>query len=113
MSLLGELYESRKEFDAETKLAIFTNAGFKCEGCGKELDFDHHKDGQKGAWEAHHVVPATDGGNNTVANGAALCLRCHKYVTNSTEATKTFALQLFKQRGYSERDIRNALNRIT
>ncbi len=29
-------------------------------------------------WEAHHQIPLSEGGLNTLENGVTLCWRCHK-----------------------------------
>ena len=65
-------------FSEETKQKIFDNANGHCQDCGKVLSYDNHEEGQWGAWEAHHIIPESEGGPDTVSNGKALCLDCHK-----------------------------------
>lgn len=65
-------------FSKETKREIFDNAGGKCESCKKQLVFDNHAEGQRGAWDAHHKTSTASGGNDVASNGKALCLDCHK-----------------------------------
>ncbi|GHT83224.1 hypothetical protein FACS1894137_03800 [Spirochaetia bacterium] len=65
-------------FSAETKRKIFDNVGGKCESCKKQLVFDNHTEGEKGAWEAHHKTSLNSGGTDVASNGKALCLDCHK-----------------------------------
>ncbi|UCE95615.1 MAG: HNH endonuclease [Candidatus Bathyarchaeota archaeon] len=36
------------------------------------------KEGQVGAWEAHHKTSQATGGEETLSNCEILCLRCHK-----------------------------------
>ena len=67
-------------FSEETRRTIFNNANGKCEaaGCGKQLVWGNHTEGQRGAWEAHHRTSVKSGGSDTASNGKALCLECHK-----------------------------------
>jgi 5-methylcytosine-specific restriction endonuclease McrA len=65
-------------FSEEVKKQIFEDADSECEECGKQLVFSNHDEGEKGAWEAHHIVAVSDGGKDTAGNGKALCLDCHK-----------------------------------
>ena len=65
-------------FSIETKRMVFNNAGGKCEKCHKQLVFDNHVEGQRGAWEAHHKTSVASGGKDIASNGMALCLDCHK-----------------------------------
>lgn len=65
-------------FSSETKKAIFANANGRCERCGKQLVFENHFEGERGAWEAHHRVAVSKGGSDAPSNGEALCLDCHK-----------------------------------
>ena len=47
--------------------------------CNKSLSYDNRgKDGAWGAWEAHHKVAVSSGGNDTLSNCEILCLDCHK-----------------------------------
>lgn len=65
-------------FSASDKRTIFDRAHGKCENCGKTLCFYNHKEGEWGAWEAHHKTSVAAGGTDTPSNGKALCLDCHK-----------------------------------
>lgn len=49
-----------------------------CESCGKELVKANHDEGQRGAWEAHHIKAKKDGGTDRLSNCKILCLDCHK-----------------------------------
>lgn len=74
-------------FSESTKKQIFANANGKCEKCGKQLVYENHTRGERGAWQAHHRVSVASGGNDTASNGKALCLDCH-------EDTYTFGKKL-------------------
>lgn len=65
-------------FSEKVKREIFLKAKGKCERCGNKLCFNHHKEGEKDAWEAHHKVSVAAGGKDNASNGEALCLDCHK-----------------------------------
>lgn len=67
-------------FSEETKRKIFDNAKGRCQGygCDKELVYENHTEGERGAWDAHHIIPVKDGGTDEASNGKALCLDCHK-----------------------------------
>lgn len=65
-------------FSEKTRHEIFKNARGRCERCGKQLVFENHVEGQRGAWEAHHRTSVAAGGTNVPSNGEALCLECHK-----------------------------------
>lgn len=65
-------------FSENAKRIIFFNARGKCESCGKQLVFENHHEGQRGAWEAHHKTSVKSGGSDNPSNGKALCLDCHK-----------------------------------
>jgi len=65
-------------------------AGGKCEclrktcghlngRCGKVLVCQNRgKDGERGAWEAHHKTAHAIGGADTLSNCEILCVDCHK-----------------------------------
>lgn len=67
-------------FSDETKRKIFYNAGGRCEasGCDRKLVYENHEEGEDGAWEAHHIISEKIGGSDSLSNGKALCLECHK-----------------------------------
>ena len=48
---------------------IFSNAGGRCQGCGKVLDTD---------WHADHWMPVHCGGRTVTENGRALCPQCNE-----------------------------------
>lgn len=53
-------------------------SGGYCEKCGKMLVHDNHEEGERGAWEAHHIKAQSDGGKDILSNCRILCLDCHK-----------------------------------
>jgi len=57
-------------FSQDVKKQIFRNAGHKCDKCGKRLTPNNR--------HAHHKHHEASGGSNTVSNGRALCITCHK-----------------------------------
>jgi len=65
-------------FSPKTRQAIFDNAGGRCEKCGKQITFNNHSQGERGAWHAHHKTSVASGGRDIASNGKALCLGCHK-----------------------------------
>lgn len=69
-------------FSESVRLEIFKQANGHCEKCGKQLVYDNHLPGEKGAWQAHHKVSQRSGGKDVPSNGMALCLDCH---VNRTE----------------------------
>lgn len=45
----------------------------KCEACGKQLVYNNRSEGERGAWEAHHIKAQKDGGTNSLSNCKILC----------------------------------------
>ena len=64
--------DSRRLFDENQRVAIYSRGMGKCEKCLKTSSF---KDG-----DADHRIRHTDGGLTTVENGRWLCKSCHKVV---------------------------------
>lgn len=71
-------------FDEWQRKEIFARADAKCEHCGASW----HKD--KVMLECDHIVPLSDFGENTTANGQLLCRPCHakKHEQLAKEARK-------------------------
>ncbi len=65
-------------FSQVTIYAAWLKANGRCERCGKELVFDNHQEGERGAWEAHHKTARDVGGSDSLSNCEVLCLDCHK-----------------------------------
>ena len=80
--------KSGEEFSQKTIDEAWERSGGQCEckrhscdhkgRCNKHLTYDHHKEGETGAWEAHHKVARAAGGKDTPSNCEILCLECHK-----------------------------------
>ncbi len=69
--------------------AAWIRSGGKCEctrsshghsiRCNKTLSYDNRgKDGNWGAWEAHHKLSVAAGGSDNLSNCEILCIDCHK-----------------------------------
>lgn len=67
----------------------WNRAGGKCEccrvthghgiPCEKQLVWKNRgKDGERGAWEAHHKISVASGGTDTLPNCEIICVACHK-----------------------------------
>lgn len=66
-------------FSENVKLEAFKKAKGRCEECGKQLVWDNHLEGERGAWEAHHITAiSAKTGTDTLSNCRVLCLDCHK-----------------------------------
>ena len=66
---------SRQEFSRKTRRAIFERAAGKCEACGAAL--------KPGEGEVDHILPASLGGDASVANGRLICRVCHVAKTSA------------------------------
>jgi len=77
-------------FSNTTILAAWKRSQGRCEchnskcghyiwGCNNKLVWEYRgMDLLPGAWEAHHIVPVSKGGPDTVENCQILCIDCHK-----------------------------------
>ena len=76
-------------FSKEVIQEAWDRAGGRCEcrrtnckhgglRCNKELVWKNRSEGERGAWEAHHITAVASGGTDTVSNCEILCLDCHK-----------------------------------
>ncbi len=71
----------RQEFSAKTKQKAFDRADGRCEQCGCKLFV--------GRWQCDHLVPAWQGGDNSLDNAQCLCTGCHQ--PKSAEDTRATA----------------------
>lgn len=64
----------------EWKSAVLANAGWKCQGCGKEHHHVCECCGARVLLHAHHIVPFSKDPKKRYdpKNGKALCERCHR-----------------------------------
>ena len=47
--------------------------------CKETLVWEHKdREGIKGSWYAHHIIPTANGGPNEVSNCEILCYECYK-----------------------------------
>ena len=65
-------------FSESDVLTKFKENGGKCEGCKKTLSWDNRGRKGWGKWEAHHKVPLSKGGSDSIRNLKILCWDCHK-----------------------------------
>ena len=68
-----------EEFSEEVVKKAWERANMCCENCGKKLVWNNHEEGERGAWEAHHITPKSHGGTGDLSNCEILCLECHKH----------------------------------
>lgn len=59
-------------FTKETRKKILDKSTGKCEKCGKQLVFNNHNKGERGAWESHHKTSVKSGGKDLPRNGKGL-----------------------------------------
>lgn len=71
-------------FDEWQRREIFARADARCEHCGASWYKDFVM------LECDHIVPLSDGGANTTANGQLLCRPCHakKHANQAREAKR-------------------------
>ncbi len=77
-----------EKFSQATIDAAWTRSGGRCEciriscghngRCNKQLVYENRKEGERGAWEAHHIISKALGGKDEASNCQILCLDCHK-----------------------------------
>ena len=63
----------RAEFARKTRAEIIKRAQGHCEACGASFAGERV--------EVDHILPAALGGDNSRANGRAICIKCHKAKT--------------------------------
>ena len=70
-------------FSNSVKEKAWTRSGGRCEsgGCtsegGKKLCHGNHQQGQRGAYQTHHIKPVSRGGSDNLSNAKVVCLSCH------------------------------------
>lgn len=80
------------DFSESTKDEAYKRSGGRCE-CHREhtnkINAPHYSGrcastfSRHGNWHAHHKIAVKSGGDNTLSNCEAICVKCH-------ELTKTF-----------------------
>lgn len=49
-----------------------------CQICGKKLVYNNRGSTEgRGGWEAEHIKPVSEGGNDTIRNCMILCMECY------------------------------------
>ena len=66
----------RSNFTYATQNKIFDAYNAECFYCHKSLVLSNRHKGERGAWNADHLIPAAKGGNNSLENGVAACWNC-------------------------------------
>ena len=67
----------RSNFTYATQNKIFDAYNAECFYCHKSLVLSNRHKGERGAWNADHLIPAAKGGNNSLENGVAACWNCN------------------------------------
>ena len=67
-----------RTFSQKKKSKIFKESEQKCFYCHKKLVFGNKTKGQKGAWNADHLIPYSRNGASNSINGVASCINCNK-----------------------------------
>ena len=61
-----------------------------CQECGKKLVFHSRgKTDKRGAWEARHMIPVSEGGNDLIRNCMILCMECYNKSTPAKPVKKS------------------------
>ena len=78
--------DSRRTFSVTQRKELKSTQNNKCKICGIELSDDNI--------DYDHIIPWEDGGKTIVANGQAICLKCHRENTRKEKlkglAPKTY-----------------------
>ena len=72
--------DSRRSFTRTQQKEMKTNQHNKCKICGTELSEDNI--------DFDHIKPWEDGGRTIIANGQAVCLKCHRKKTRKEKLKK-------------------------
>lgn len=57
---------------------VLLRANGVCEECGENAPFVRKRDGSP-YLEVHHILPLSEGGDDTISNAVALCPNCHRF----------------------------------
>ena len=55
-------------------------SGYRCENCGEYFNKNKH------LLHAHHIIPKSKGGLDTMENTKSLCIKCHSLEHNHMKA---------------------------
>ena len=72
--------DSRRTFSVTKRKELKSTQNNKCKICGIELSDDNI--------DYDHIIPWEDGGKTIVANGQAICLKCHREKTRKEKLKK-------------------------
>ena len=71
-------FMSPRPYISESKRQeIFERDRGKCFHCTKTLCFNNRAHGTKGAWHIEHLVPFSEGGDDSLRNLRAACINCN------------------------------------
>lgn len=89
---------ARREFTKPTKREALKRSGGLCEGQGRIYGLSNERCNAPLSYgvEYDHVVLAANGGDNSLENCAAVCVRCHRWKTSNHDtpmAAKTLRQQ--------------------
>ena len=79
---------ARLEFTKPTKREALARSGMKCEAIGVMYGLPKaHQCNADLAYgvEYDHIVRASDGGDNSLSNCAAVCIKCHDYKSRKVD----------------------------
>ncbi|MDM8551911.1 RNA-guided endonuclease IscB [Desulfobacterales bacterium HSG2] len=65
--LTGKAYQESNRLDENLRMATLMRDGYACRECGR----------RNCRLEAHHIIPRSGGGKDTIKNMITLCKRCH------------------------------------
>lgn len=60
----------------KVRQAVLERDGYECRFCGMENE--DHKEENSAGLDVHHIIPRSDGGNDSMRNLVALCRSCHR-----------------------------------
>jgi len=65
-------------FSEDVVKNAFDKVNGYCQICGKKLIFNSRGNAEaRGAWEARHIKPVSEGGKDEVRNCMVLCMECY------------------------------------
>lgn len=71
------------------KLAVHIRDGYTCQHCGKKED-PHNR-----TLQVHHIIPKSQGGDNSLTNLVLACPNCHKHYFDPIAGVKYCSETLF------------------
>lgn len=74
-----KIYSFKKGWSAAVRSEVFKRDGGRCKVCGRFCG--GLNSGKGNGWEAHHVIPVSQGGVTSLENLQTCCVSCHKKLT--------------------------------